>query len=72
MDKTELQPYSTSTNASPSPRIDLDQLQDWGDGFQKTFLGTFKGVPVRVDDGLQGNEYYCAVSQEIYDALRNL
>ncbi len=61
---------STFTNAPPSPAIELETLQAHAEVAQQYFLDTFKGVPIRVDENLEGNEYYCAVSQETYGVLR--
>lgn len=62
--------YSTFTNAPPSPAIDLKTLQAHAEVEQQYYLDIFKGVRVVVDPNLTGNAYYCAVSQEIYDALK--
>ena len=70
MDYGDICGSSTFTNAPPSPVIDLDALMLLWDDMQKPFLKIFKGVPIRVDEALDGNDYYCAVSQETYDALK--
>jgi hypothetical protein len=61
---------STFTNAPPSPAINLEELITHAEGAQQRLLATFEGVRVVVDLNLKGNDYYCAVSQEIYDALK--
>ncbi len=61
--------YSTFTNAPPSPKIDLTELQKMSDECKARFLNVFTGIRVVVDSSLRGSTYYCAVSQEVYDIL---
>jgi hypothetical protein len=38
---------------------------------QSAFLDSFMGVKVIVDTQLQGNEYYVAISEELYHQLKD-
>lgn len=55
-------------------KIDLDEITDgldkvWRD-WHNSFIDSFKGVPVRIDEVLEGGQYYIAVSRELYERLK--
>jgi hypothetical protein len=34
-----------------------------------SFVNSFEGITIRVDSDLKQNEFYCAVSQEMFDEI---
>ncbi len=60
--------FSTDTKQS----MDVQKMDEFRQDIEKEFLSGFNGVPIRVDTALQGNEYYCAVSEEVFDKLKKM
>lgn len=55
-------------------KIDLDELEEsldkvWQD-WHNSFIDTFKGVPMRIDETLEGGQYFITVSRELYKRLK--
>jgi hypothetical protein len=59
----------TNTTSSDSTKIDLDNLVDVYNVLQADFAKSFVGIPIKVDDTLEGNHYYIAVSRELLNEI---
>ena len=59
----------TNTEMIVPDKIDLDGLNKVYDDWHSSFVSQFKGVPVRIDETLEGGQYYVAVSGELFDKL---
>jgi len=51
-------------------KVDLEGINKVYDDWRSSFVNQFKGVPVRIDENLEGGQYYIAVSREIYEDLK--
>lgn len=51
-------------------KIDLDGLNKVFDDWHSSFIDRFKGIPVRIDEVLEGGQYYIAVSRELHERLK--
>ena len=60
----------TTSSSSELCSVSLKELVDTSMKLQEELLSTFLGIRVIVDPGLEGNSYYIAVSQSIYDQLQ--
>ena len=49
--------------------IDIEHLCSVATEVQELFLDSFKGIPVRVDESLEGNRYYVAISRELFEQI---
>lgn len=58
-----------SISSVGAPEVDLAKLIRISEMLQTNFINSFKGVRIKVDDYLVGNDYYCAVSPELYKQL---
>jgi len=56
----------TNTKRAVSETIDLDKITEMYVGWQKECIARFQGIQVKVDETLEGNQYYIAVSRELY------
>ncbi len=63
--------FFTESSKEAQKSLSAEDMLEPARMLQKSFLSMFNGVAVRIDKTLQGNEWYCAVSQEIYDQLKN-
>ena len=62
---------STFANTETVPdKIDLDGLNKVFDDWHSSFIDRFKGIPVRIDETLEGGQYYIAVSRELHERLK--
>jgi len=59
------------TNPYPrlSQQLSVDDLLKTNTELQKGFAEQLKGIPVRVDRKLLGNQFYCMISQEVYEQI---
>ena len=51
-------------------KIDLDGLNKVYDDWHSSFIDQFKGIPVKIDETLEGGQYYIAVSRELHEKLK--
>ena len=49
--------------------VNIENLNGVYDEMHKAFVNSFKGVPVRIDKKLKGNEYFIAVSRQLYKEI---
>lgn len=60
--------FTSKTNKATS-KVSLGEIQAISLALQRHFADSFRGMQVKVDEGLSGNEYYVSVSQELYDEI---
>ena len=61
--------YSTGEGNIVEGKEIMDNLMKIHKDLQKNTLLQFQGIPVRVDPNLKDNQFYCMVSQEVYEEL---
>lgn len=63
--------YNTGTNceAKNFTSKDMENLLSVSEQLQTEFVQNFIGVPVRIDEKLEGNQHYVAVSKELYKQI---
>jgi hypothetical protein len=59
----------TFTNNKDTGNIDIEHFCSVATEVQELFLDSFKSVPVQVDESLEGNRYYVAVSRELFEQI---
>ena len=61
----------TFTNTEPSgeEKVDIKHVAKIAAELHPDVVSRFKGIPVKIDLTLDGNQYYIAVSQELYDQI---
>ena len=52
-------------------KVDFENLIEITTEFRKGIMNRFMGVPLKVDTSLEGNQYYIAVSQELFNQIEN-
>ena len=48
-----------------TPKVDLESLSNICKGVRNEFIQSFIGLPIKVDESLEGSRYYIAVSREL-------
>jgi len=56
--------FANTTTESPK-EVDLESISNICSGIRNEFIQSFTGVPIRVDESLEGSQYYIAVSREL-------
>lgn len=59
----------TNTESIMPEKTDLEDIATKYANWQKDFVANFKGLFIKVDDTLIGNQYYIAVSSELYKQI---
>jgi len=59
----------TNSGCNSTPKVDVQNITEMFAGWRKEMVTRFASVPVKIDKSLEGNQYYIAVSQEIYDQV---
>jgi len=59
-----------STNKSNARCVDVDTLLRISKTMHAAFVETFRGIPLRIDPALEGNEWYCAVSEKLFEEIK--
>ena len=62
---------NTNTKTA-SQQTCIDDLLTFSKSMDDYFIGMFKGVPIRVNPELKGNQWHCAVSKELYEKIKLL
>jgi hypothetical protein len=64
--------YSVGTTAEQSStgNFSVGDLLTISRYMHDSFVSSFRGVPVRVDPSLKGNEWHCAVSKELFEEIK--
>jgi len=68
----ETNTYFTDENGKDLPKFSLEGSMRTHNELQRISVPQFEGIPVRIDKGLEGNQFYCAVSSELYKQLQDL
>ncbi len=50
-------------------KVCVENLNELCADWHKAFVSQFGGIPLRVDEELEGGQYFVAVSQELYEQL---
>jgi hypothetical protein len=69
--KEYMNPPDLDARKASAYSLNLESLILTNKKLQKSFLKQFCGVQVRQDPLLTANRWYCAVSPEIFEALKN-
>lgn len=51
-------------------QINFEGLAKVHNDWHQSFIDSFKGVPVRIDETLEGGQYYIAISRELHEDLK--
>lgn len=52
------------------PKVDLENLNQICLGLKAEFIQSFMGFPIKVDESLDGNQYYIAVSRGLLKEIQ--
>jgi hypothetical protein len=62
--KRMVETFVNTTTESPK-EVDLESISNICSDLHKGFINSFVGLPVKVDESLEGSQYYIAVSREL-------
>jgi hypothetical protein len=60
-----------NTECAIPEKVDLEKLTEINMGFRGDIISSFTGIPLKIDEILEGNQYYIAVSRELYKQIEN-
>ena len=58
-----------NTESLVPEKVDLEGFAKIKDDWHSSFIDQFEGIPVRIDETLEGGQYFIAVSRELYEDL---
>ena len=59
----------TNTTTKPAEPVDLESISNVCKGLHNDIIQSFTGLPVKVDESLEGSQYYIAVSRELLNEI---
>lgn len=60
----------TKTNNSNTSQISVDNLLTISRTMHASFINTFRGIKVVVDENLKGYEWHCSVSPKLFNKIK--
>lgn len=61
----------TNTECAVPGKVDLEKITEMFVGLRGDIISQFTGIPLKIDETLEGNQYYIAVSKKLYNQIEN-